>query len=131
MPDLYREPIEDTPESVKEIKQMTAAKERPVAPEKPSSGVSEQAPVKSFAPISPAPTAAAPSAPSAPASGGSDIDKERQLKILVDLAFSQGIDKAVEAAKATGDAYLIDKLHDTLADELREQLVEKGKLKEV
>ncbi|MFH0852468.1 MAG: hypothetical protein V1845_02615 [bacterium] len=80
---------------------------------------------------SPSAIPAVPAQAAAPASQVLQTEKDRQLKMLVDLAFSQGIDKAVEAVNATSDAYLIDKFHDTLIDELRQQLVEKGKLKEV
>ena len=59
------------------------------------------------------------------------LEKDRQLKMLVDIAFSKGLDKAVEAARATNNAYLIDEFHDMLVDKLRQELIEKGKLKEL
>lgn len=141
MPDPYREPADETspPSQGAKIEApvLPGEKEQIAAPEKiegrpmeiPAPGPSQataapMAPSPPPAPLvtpSPAPTAAPPQ----------DSDKDRQLKMLVDLAFAQGIDKAVEVAKASGNPYLIDEFHDTLVDELRQQLVDKGKLKEV
>ncbi len=130
MPDPYREITEEKSEAVKELEQIPAApeaKEQPIAPEKPSVTPQEQAPA-SAVPVS-APPQTTTSQP-APASVSADLENDRQLKILVDLAFAQGIDKAVSAARASENPYLIDKFHDTLVDELRQKLVEGGKLKE-
>jgi len=132
MPDPYREPTENEPEAVKELKGMPSlpeAKEQPVAPEKPPIEPSqEQAPPPSPASVS-SPSPSPPPPAKTPASA--DPEKDRQLKMLIDLAFQQGIEKAIEAVNSTGDAYLVDKFHDTLVDELRQQLIEKGKLKEI
>jgi hypothetical protein len=132
MPDPYREPTEEPAVSPPKIEMPTAfeAKEaldkiREAPPEAPA----QEAPRPSSVPSAPA---AAPTSPAPPKKEElKDLNEDRQMKILVDLAFQQGIDKAVQAAKATGQAYLIDKLHDTLVDELHQQLIEKGKLKEV
>jgi hypothetical protein len=132
MPDPYREPAEEPAASPPKTEKPAAfeakealekIRETPtVAPleEQPNPPAS-QAPV----PLTSQPPAAAPKKEDL-----KDLNEDRQMKILVDLAFAQGIDKAVAAARATGDAYLIDKFHDTLIDELHQQLIDKGKLKE-
>ncbi len=130
MPDSYREPIEDKPEALKELEQMPSgpeAKELPATPEKPSPAPSQEQAQLSASPVSLSSSQSAAAVPTQ----GTDLENDRQLKILVDLAFQKGIDAAVEAAKASEDPYLIDKFHDTLVDELRQQLIEKKKLKEV
>jgi hypothetical protein len=133
-PGAFREPIEAIPPAAVKI-------ETPVAPQKiekiekeekivqmPPKAPLEQ-PVK---PETVTPAQVVPPLPPIPETPpAADLNQDRQLKILIDLAFEQGIAKAIEAVNATGDAYLIDKFHDTLVDELRQQLVEKGKLKEV
>ncbi len=48
-----------------------------------------------------------------------------QIKELVDLAFEKGIAHAIEKAKSIGDPFLLDKFHDTLINELYQELVEK------
>lgn len=131
MPDPYREPIENT-----SVPSQPAAVEKPLAPEtkeeiKPAEKPKEipQAPPMQTPPVQAAPLPAQiPPVP--PTLASSAVEQDRQLKILVDMAFSQGIEKAVQAAKDSGDAYLLDKFHDTLVDELHQQLVERGKLKE-
>jgi len=128
MADSYREPTEGGA-AEPQIERLTA----PESMEK-TEKVVEAPKATSAEEILKAPPTAIPAIQSqtvAPASQVSQTENDRQLKMLVDLAFSRGINKAVEAVNATGDAYLIDKFHDTLVDELRQQLVEKGKLKEV
>lgn len=51
-------------------------------------------------------------------------DKENEQKIneLIDIAFKENIPKAVIMALKTGNAFLIDKLHDTLVDKYYQQL---------
>jgi len=51
-------------------------------------------------------------------------DKEAQQKIdeLVAIALKENIPKAVITALKTGNAFLIDKLHDTLVDKYYQQL---------
>lgn len=141
MPDPYREPADETspPSQGAKIEApvLPGEKEQIAAPEKiegrplemPAPGPSQE----TAASVAPPPPSAPPATPSpAPtAAPPPELDKDRQLKILVDMAFQQGIDKAVEAARASENPYLIDEFHDTLVDELRQQLVEKGKLKEV
>lgn len=129
VPDPYREPIQEPSGAEPKIEkpnfpEITVKQE--IKKEIPKVGPSQEVPI-------PVPPAAPPMPPPAAApkeDGLKNLTEDRQMKMLVDLAFQQGIDKAVQAAKATGDAYLIDKFHDTLVDELRQQLIEKGKLKE-
>ncbi|MGC8651448.1 MAG: hypothetical protein ACP5RX_02450 [Minisyncoccia bacterium] len=49
-------------------------------------------------------------------------EAEQKVNDLVEIALQQSIDKAVVMALKTSNAYLIDKLHDTLADKYYEQL---------
>ena len=57
-----------------------------------------------------------------------DTNKENQVKALRDLAFQKGVDFAIEVAKNLDNAYVLDEFHDSLIDELREKLIEKGNL---
>lgn len=59
------------------------------------------------------------------------LDKEKQVQVLTDLAFSRGLSFAVSIARGLNNAYVLDKLHDTLIDQLYEELVKKGKLEEL
>ncbi|RJQ14047.1 hypothetical protein C4553_01830 [Candidatus Parcubacteria bacterium] len=55
---------------------------------------------------------------------------EAQLEELVEMAFKEGLAKAVEKARKINDPFLLDKFHDTLTNELRDALIEqqhKGK----
>ncbi len=60
-----------------------------------------------------------------------DINRQNQIKMLCDLAFEKGIDSAVEEARKLDSPYLLDEFHDKLVDELREKLIEKGKLEKI
>ncbi len=55
--------------------------------------------------------------------------KERQIKLLTDLAFEKGVTHATEVARKLDDAYILDEFHDSLTDELYNYLVEQQKLK--
>lgn len=48
-----------------------------------------------------------------------------QLDELIALAFKEGLAKAIERARSLNDPFLLDKFHDTLANELRSALIEK------
>lgn len=48
-----------------------------------------------------------------------------QLDELIELAFTEGLSKAIERARSLNDPFLLDKFHDTLANELRSSLIEK------
>ena len=57
--------------------------------------------------------------------------KERQIKLLIDLAFEKGVVHATEVAKRLDSPYILDEFHDTLVDELYNYLVEQKKLKQI
>ncbi len=57
--------------------------------------------------------------------------KERQIKLLTDLAFEKGVIHATEVAEKLDDPYILDEFHDTLVDELYDYLVKQKKLKAV
>jgi hypothetical protein len=59
------------------------------------------------------------------------IEKNQQLKALVDLAFLKGVSYATEVARHLDSPYLMDEFHDTLIDEFHQKLVESGKLEEI
>ena len=65
------------------------------------------------------------------AKGIKNLDTARQVKVLVTLAFEKGIGHSIKVARNLNDAYLLDELHDKLVGELRSELVEKGKLKDI
>ena len=60
-----------------------------------------------------------------------DVNRQNQIKMLCDLAFEKGIDVAIEEAKKLDSPYILDEFHDSLVDELREKLIEKGKLEKI
>ncbi|HTP57243.1 MAG TPA: hypothetical protein VMJ72_03165 [Candidatus Paceibacterota bacterium] len=47
---------------------------------------------------------------------------------LVNVAFTQNVQAAIDQAVASGNPALIDALHDVLADELHQQLLERQKI---
>jgi len=60
-----------------------------------------------------------------------NANHQNQIKMLCDLAFEKGIDVAIEEAKKLDNPYILDEFHDSLVDELREKLIEKGKLERI
>lgn len=56
------------------------------------------------------------------------LDKPKQVKTLVYLAFRKGIHYAVNIAEQLKDPYLLDEFHDTLVDHLYELLKNKKKI---
>lgn len=60
-----------------------------------------------------------------------NLDTMRQVKVLTTLAFEKGITHTIKVARSLNDAYLLDELHDKLVGELRNELVKKGKLKDI
>lgn len=56
------------------------------------------------------------------------FQRQRQVKILADLAMEKGVHYAVAMAKKMESAYVLDELHDTLVDELYEELKSRGLL---
>ncbi len=63
------------------------------------------------------------------AAGAKDPDISHQVAILVNLAFTKGIYYAVKNARSLNNPYLLDRFHDTLVNELYDQLVKHGKIK--
>ncbi len=59
------------------------------------------------------------------------LDTRRQVKVLVTLAFEKGIAYSIKVARSFNDAYLLDQFHDELIGKLHDELVRKGKLKEI
>lgn len=57
--------------------------------------------------------------------------RERQIQLLVDLAFEKGVSHAIDVARSLNSPYLLDEFHDTLVDELYNKLVEQGKLEKI
>jgi hypothetical protein len=78
------------------------------------------------APIQPAPQPAAP-----PPSGTELTEMERRVQEFVNIAFEKTIGEAAKEVRATHNPALIDAFHDTLVDQLYDQLVERGKIKEL
>ncbi len=58
-------------------------------------------------------------------------DLHAKVQELVELAFAKSLTEAIELAKATQNAALIDAFHDVMVDELYDHLVETGKLEKI
>lgn len=60
------------------------------------------------------------------------MDRESQVKLLVDIAMSTSIEHAVAVARHAEDYYVLDQLHDRLlAEDLHEALMQKGLIEEI
>ncbi|MBU1292197.1 hypothetical protein KKH07_01795 [Patescibacteria group bacterium] len=59
-----------------------------------------------------------------------DKGVKNQIKVLSDIAFEKGLDKAIEEAKKLNNPHILDEFHDILVDELYKKLVEAGKLEQ-
>lgn len=57
--------------------------------------------------------------------------QDQQVSKLKQMALQEGALKAVFHAKKLSDPYVIDELHDALVDELRNQLIEEGKVEQL
>ena len=57
---------------------------------------------------------------------GGKMDAESRVKQLVDLALHKGVTHAVKVARKIDDFYVLDQMHDTLANTFYDALVEKG-----
>ena len=150
MPDLYREPVDQSAETpnapaplssaemeLADLEKQIAAKraalqkekegplEQIIATEKPAVSVSA-------APAEPASVPVAPVKEVKPEVGQfKRLEKNQQLKNLVDLAFQKGVVYAADVARDLESPYLMDEFHDALVGELHKELVEKGKLEEI
>jgi hypothetical protein len=138
----YEKPVGDieTPEVPKIPETPAESPDEPLDREKePALGKqevfkAEKEPSSSLAHPSP------PTPPSAPPTSGKikkeieelgKLDRQNQVKKLCQLAFEEGLNFSIEVAKNLDNAYVLDELHDTLIDELKEKLVEKGELKKL
>jgi hypothetical protein len=53
-------------------------------------------------------------------------DEQSKVQKLIDLAQTKGVEHAVEVARSLEDYYVLDRMHDEMADKLYEGLLEKG-----
>lgn len=56
---------------------------------------------------------------------------QRQLSLLTNLALTNSIYYAIKLARKIGNAYLLDRLHDMIVNELYEDLVKNKKIKPI
>lgn len=148
MPDQYREPIEEqsgvalpasapassVEQEILELERQLTAKRAERQKFAEQTIGFEQAPPTSqppVQPISPIATVSQPAEVKADADRISTYEKNQQIKSLVDLAFTKGATHATEVVRNLDNPYLIDEFHDTLIDEMRQQLIDKGKLEEI
>jgi len=82
-------------------------------------------------PPPPVPSTPQPAQIKADAAKLSGVEKNQQLKSLVDLAFAKGVAHATEVVRNLDSPYLMDEFHDTLIDEFHKKLVDEGKLEEI
>lgn len=57
------------------------------------------------------------------------MDEKRKVDTLAMVAFEKGISQSINLAKKLQDPYILDALHDRLIGELREELIKRGRLK--
>jgi hypothetical protein len=60
-----------------------------------------------------------------------DTNIRHQITILVNLAVKKSVYYAVKVARKIGNAYLLDRFHDAIVNELYEDLVKKKKIKPI
>lgn len=60
-----------------------------------------------------------------------DANVQRHLTLLVNLALTKSVYFAIKAARKLGNAYLLDRFHDILVNEMYEELVKNKKIKPV
>ncbi|MBU3964780.1 hypothetical protein KJ695_02020 [Patescibacteria group bacterium] len=60
-----------------------------------------------------------------------DPDISHHVAVLVSMAFNKGIYQAVKSARDLNNPYLLDRFHDTLVNELYDQLVKQKKIKPI
>lgn len=56
---------------------------------------------------------------------------QHQLSLLTNLALTNGVYYAIKLARKIGNAYLLDRLHDMIVNELYEDLVKNKKIKPI
>lgn len=57
--------------------------------------------------------------------------EEQQIEEAINLAFTKGLESAIEQIKKSGQPHLLDAFHDKIVDELYQRLVQSGKLKQI
>jgi len=60
-----------------------------------------------------------------------DANVSRQLSILVNTALTKNIYQAIKMARNIGSAYLLDRFHDIIVNDLYEDFVKKKKIKSI
>ena len=58
-------------------------------------------------------------------------DKREKVEELKRMALEEGLAKAVREARKTQDPFILDELHDALADELKKYLLERGDIEQL
>jgi hypothetical protein len=58
-----------------------------------------------------------------------EMDEKRKVDTLAMVAFEKGISQSISLAKRLQDPYILDALHDKMIGELREELIKRGRLK--
>jgi len=139
MTDQPLKPIEATPannpleQEILELeRQLTAKRTEQGKPVEQAVGFEQVQPTGQLtappAPLVSAPQSAQIQADAAKLSG---IEKDQQIKSLVDLAFAKGVAHATEVVRNLDNPYLLDEFHDVLIDEFRQKLVDEKKLEEI
>ncbi|PJE58157.1 MAG: hypothetical protein COU81_02195 [Candidatus Portnoybacteria bacterium CG10_big_fil_rev_8_21_14_0_10_36_7] len=59
------------------------------------------------------------------------LNEDQQIKSLVTIAFEKNLAHAVAVARTLDNAYLIDRFHDVIIDQLRQQLFEAHKADQI
>lgn len=60
-----------------------------------------------------------------------DTNSQHQLSVLVNLALTKSVYLAIKTARKIGNAYLLDRFHDIIVNELYEELVKNKKIKPI
>ena len=150
MSDSYREPVDDTkieslpPLGEKSVEQEIFDLEKRLAEKRAMLGREKQKPLEQIIEQEKAKiqTTIQQTATDDPASKAQEPTKEKakelkryektqQLKGLIDIAFQKGVSYAVDVAREMDNPFLLDELHDVLVDELRKELIDRGKLEEL
>ncbi len=150
MPDSYREPIEEKAEALSSASSVSAnyaeqeilELEKKLAAKKAALGIEKEKPLEQIIGQEKQTSSLVALQSSAPATSPlpqvkekagelKRYEKTQQLKSLIDLAFQKGISYAVDVVREMDNPFLMDELHDVLVDELRKELIERGKLEEI
>jgi len=151
MSDSYREPIDDAKiETVplapagKSVEDEIFDLEKKLAEKRAMLGQEKQKPLEQVIGQEKAKpqTTTQPATSSAPVSPSQEPAKEKakelkryektqQLKGLIDIAFQKGVSYAVQVAREMDNPFLLDELHDVMVDELKKELIDRGKLEEI